>query len=357
MRSKRIKLLQQLINIPSPSGYEGNIAEFIRNQLLNYLPKTRVKVDGYNNVVAIIKGQTDKVVMIDCHLDTVAFIVSNIDRSGLISLQYIGGGCTQILSARHLQILGEQGKVNGVVTRKHAHLIDDEDDEKIDKIHEAQVDVGARTRKDVLRKIKIGDPVVYKPYFEELLEDSKLGKSVTGYGLDDKSAVMVLMESIKEIVKSKKKPIPTLIFTFTAQEETGKSKVRQLIKKYKPDLFIECDVTFASDYGENLEREVGRCELGKGIVLYRGIGVDRATLRLLENIARHNKIKYQHQASTGNIGYNSDIALDYVAKSCIIGIGLRNMHSCTEIVNVKDLNYGIRLISKFLVSKEIKRLF
>jgi len=357
MRSKRLKLLKELINIPSPSGYEGNIAEFIRKKLLNYLPKTRVKVDENKNVIAIIKGQTDKVVMIDAHSDTVGFILSNVDRSGLISLQYIGGGCKQILSARHLQILSDKGKVNAVVNRKHSHLIDDEDDEKIDKIHEAQVDVGARNRKDILRKMKIGDPVVYKPYFEELLEDKKLGKFISGYGLDNKSGVLILIESIKEIVKSKKKPIPTLVFTFTAQEETGKSKVRQLIKKYKPDLFIECDVTFATDYGENLEREVGRCELGKGIVLYRGVGIDRGTLRLLENIARHNKVKFQHQASTGDLGYNSDVALDYVSKACIVGIPLRNMHNVVEIVNAKDLNYGIRLISKFLVSKEIKRIF
>lgn len=356
MRNNKIKLLKSLIEIPSPSGFEENLAQFIRKELLQYLPKTRVKIDENKNVIAIIKGQTSNTIMIDCHIDEIGFIVTNVDRGGLLSLQYIGGGCTQILSARHLQVLTDKRKINAVVDRKHSHLINNEDDEKIDVISNAQIDVGARNRKAILRKIKIGDPVVYKPFMEELLEDKKLGRFITGYGLDDKSAILILIEVIREIVKSKKKLYPTLIFTFSTQEEIGKSKVRQLIKKYEPDLFIEVDVTFGSDYGEDLEKEVGRCDLGKGIVLYRGVGIDKSSLKLLENIARHNKIKFQHQASTGEMGYSSDIASDYIVKTAILGIPLRNMHSTVEIVNLKDINYGINLISKFLVSKEIKRI-
>ena len=357
MRDKKIKLLDSLIKIPSPSGFEYNLANFIRKQLLQYLPRTRVKIDFQNNVVGIIKGTSDKVVMIDAHLDEIGFIVTNVDRSGLISLQYIGGGDTQILSARHLEILTNKGKINAVINRKHSHLINDEDDEKINHIYEAQVDIGIRSRKQVLRTVKIGDPVVYKPYFEELSEDKNSGKYFSGYGFDDKSGVFILLETIKEIIRTKKKPIPTLIFTFSSQEETGNTKAKSLVKKYKPDLFCEVDVTFATDYGDdNLEKEVGRCELGKGIVLYRGVDIDRQSFRLIDNIARKNKIKVQYQASIGNIGYTATEVTGFPTKALILGLPIRSMHTPVEIINSKDLGYGINLLKNFLISKELKKI-
>jgi len=360
MKNKKIKLLKDLISIPSPSGFEGNIAEFIRKELLQYLPKTRVKIDEYKNVIAIIKGTSDKKIMIDAHSDTIGFVVTNVDRSGLISLQYIGGGDIQILPARYLNILTSTKKLNAIIGRKHAHLNENEDDIKIEHIKDVFIDIGIRGRKQVLRKIKIGDPVVYKPYFEELEQDKKLGQYIAGYGIDNKSGCFVLMETIREIIKSKKKPIPTLIFTFSTQEEIGKAKVRQLIKKYKPDLFIGTDVTFATDCSDSeddeIEREVGRCELGKGCVLYKGVGISKETVKLLISIAQKHKIKLQYQASKGDIGYNSDIATDYISKAVIVGIPLRNMHSITEAISTKDLNYGIRLLTSFCISKEIRRI-
>jgi endoglucanase len=358
MRKNKINLLKSLIEIPSPSGFEEDIANFIHKELLKYLPRTKVNIDNQNNVIAIIEGTTNKKIMIDAHLDEIGFIVSNVDRWGLISLQYIGGGDYQILTARHLNILTDKGRINAVIDRKHSHLIKEEDEEKIDRIYQAQIDIGVRGRKAVLSKVKIGNPVVYKPHFFELAEDKKKsGKYITGYGFDDKSGCFILIETIKEIIKTRKKPKSTLIFTFSSQEETGKTKVKSLVKKYKPSLFIETDVTFATDYGdEELEKEVGRCELGKGIVLYRGVDIDRNALKLMNSVARNNKIKIQYQASVGNIGYTSNEVTDYCPKALIIGIPLRNMHTPTEIINTKDLNYGINLLKNFLLSRNLKKI-
>lgn len=354
MRTRQIKLLKDLITIPSPSGFEEKIAEFIKSELLQYVPRTRIEIDHQNNVIVKIKGTSNKTIMLDAHQDTIGFIVTNVDSKGLISLQYIGGGDSQILTARHLKILTNKKIINAVINRKHSHLIEEEDNEKIDHINEAQIDIGIRGRKQVLKKVKIGDPVVYKPYFEELIEDEKQGKYISGYGFDDKSGVFVLMETIREIVKSRKKPYCNLIFTFSSQEETD-TKVKTLIHKYNPDLFIETDVTFATDYSDDdLERTVGRCDLGKGIVIYRGVDIDKKTATFMENIARRNKIKLQFQASPGRIGYNT--ATREGVRSVILGIPLRSMHCPTEIINMKDLNYGIKLLKNCCVSKGVEKI-
>ncbi|MFX0206319.1 MAG: M20/M25/M40 family metallo-hydrolase, partial [Candidatus Hodarchaeota archaeon] len=268
------------------------------------------------------------------------------------SLQYIGGGDTSILSARELVILTDKKNINAVVNRKHAHLVVKEEDIQIEKMKDAIIDIGVRKRKKVLASVKIGDPVVYKPSFNHLTESY-----FSGYGFDDKSGCYVLLEVIKEIVSSKRKPIPTLIFTFSVQEEIGGTKCKPLVRKYKPDLFVEVDVTFATDCGTDghIEKEVGLCELNKGLVLYRGVDINKDYLRLIQSAARNNKIKIQYQAASGTLGYTTSYVSDEEEgiRTLILGIPLRNMHTPVEIINLNDLNNGIQLLTKFLLHKKI----
>lgn len=356
MRKNKLELLKNLIEIPSPSGFENNMAEFIKKELLKYLPRTKVKIDKQKNVIATIEGKLKKSIILEAHADTIGFIVTNVDRNGLISVQYIGGGCNQILSARHLNILTSKGVVNAVINRKHAHLIDDEDNEKIDDISEAQVDIGIRGRKNVLQKVQIGDPIVYQPFFRILSEAKSQGQFISGYGFDDKSGVFILMETIKEILKTNKKPVYTLHFVFSPREEIG-NPPKKLTRELKPELYIGLDVTFASDYGEDtLEKEVGKCELGKGIVVYKGVNIHNDTVKLLDNIARKNKIKVQHQASVGNIGYNATCMVDICDRTVVISPPLRSMHTTVETINLKDLEYGTNLLKHFCLSRELRRI-
>lgn len=357
MLKNQIKLLGNLIRIPSPSGFEEDIAEFIKQELLQYLPRTRVRIDSFNNVTATIKGTSNQVVMIDAHTDQIGFMVTNIGNAGamdgIISIGQIGGADSSILSARHLVILTDRGKVNAVVNRRHAHLVTNEEDETIRFIEQAIVDIGLRGYRKVNAVVKIGDPAIYHPSFSQLR-----ASYYSGCGFDDATGCFILIETIKEIVKSKTKPIPTLIFTFSAQEETWGKKCRPLVKKYKPDLFIEVDVTFSSDWSDDEvdERVAGRCDLGKGIVLYRGLEIDKACFKLIRSTAKRHKIKVQYQASLGQIGYTAtEITHEEVGiKALILGIPLRNMHTEVEVVNLNDLGYGIQLLTSFLLHRRIE---
>ncbi len=356
MQKNQIKLLESLVKIPSPSGFEEKIAEFIKHELLQYLPKTRVKIDSFNNVIATIKGTSNQVIMIDAHMDQIGFMVTNIGNAGamdgIISMGQIGGGDNAILSARHLVILTDKGKVNAVVNRRHSHQVTDESKETLEYVEQAMVDIGLRGFRKVNSAVKIGDPVVYRPSFSQLR-----ASYYSGSGLDDASGCFVLMATIKEIVKSKKKPIPTLIFTFSAQEETWGKKIRPLIRKYQPNLFIEVDVTFSSDWSDDEvdERVAGRCDLGKGIVLYRGLEIDKACFKLIKSTAKRHKIKVQYQASLGSIGYTAiEITHEGAGiKALVLGIPLRNMHTEVEVINLNDLHYGIQLLTSFLFHTRI----
>jgi len=353
MTSEQLGQLKTLVRIPSPSGFESKIAEYIRQELCSVVSSSNITVDFQNNVACVIEGTSDHVVMIDAHLDQVGFIVNNIDNHGQISLAYIGGGDTTILSARHLVILTEKGPVNAVVNRKASHLVLDEADEDILQIHDALVDIGIRGKAKVESVVRVGDPVVYCPVFEQLR-----GKFYTGCGLDDKVGCYVLIETIRKIVRTKRKPIPTLVFTFSAQEETWGRKCRPLVKKYNPDLAIEVDVTFATDWDEvswEVERQSGACRLGDGPVLYRGVDIDQGTLKLMESVAKSHKIKHQCQASTGQIGYTvTEISHEANGiRALILGLPLRNMHTPVEVVNLTDLDLSVRLLTEFLTHRKL----
>jgi len=354
MIKSKIKLLKKLISTLSPSGFEDRIAKVLKSELLSILPRTRVEVDFHKNVIAKIPGTSDKTIVIDAHLDQIGFSVVNVDREGFITLGYLGGGDVSILSARPLTIMTDKGDINAVINRKHAHLVKTEEAENIEDIEEAQVDIGLRKRKQVLRKLKIGDPIVYKPNFYELAENY-----CAGYGFDDKAGCFVLLETIKEIVKSKKKPYANLVFVFSSQEETG-TRLNNIVQQYQPDLVMSVDVTFATDYlwTEELEREAGRCELGKGVVIYRGLNIHLPTVKLLENIARKYKAKFQTQANLDAEGFTSLITSSYTKgfRSVVLGIPLRNMHTPVETIHLKDLDYSVLLLKNFLITPNLKNV-
>ena len=355
MKKAQLEILKNLIEIPSPSGFEENIAKYIRSELVKYLPNNKVKIDFQNNVIASIEGKnTSKTVIIDAHLDEIGFMVTNINREGLISIGYLGGGDYSILSARQLTILTNKKLLNAVVDRKHAHLVDDEEQENINDLSDAQVDIGIRKKRNVLRHVKIGDPIVYKSHFNQLVDDY-----YSGYGFDDKAGCWVLIDVIKEIIKSKKKPPVNLVFVFSSQEETS-SKLIPVVRKYKPEMVIGVDVTFATDYGwgDELDRKAGECELGKGIVIYRGYDINKSGYMLLESIARKHKVKFQTQANLEPGGFTPLMVTGELngIKALVLGIPLRNMHTPVETINLKDLNYGVLLLKNFLISSSLKNI-
>jgi len=353
-KQRDIEILRELIDIPSPSGFERPIAEYIKNTVSEFVDESKINIDFQNNVIVEIPGRNkDKTILIDAHSDEIGFIIGNVDRWGRISMRYIGGGDSTILSARNLWILTKNGILNAIVDRKHSHMVYDEDDENIYAPQEAEVDIGIKDRDKILKLIEIGDPVVFELSFRHLTDDY-----YAGYGFDDKSGCFMLIKSIEYF--STHIPEYNLVFLFSAQEETGTSKIFPVLRKYNPSLVIELDVTFATDYGnsEDMERDVGRCKMEEGVSLYKGVDVFREGVDLCEKIAKQNDIPYQIQACEGAIGYTSLDTTDigFGTRAMVFGIPLRNMHNPVEVINYKDLISGTKLLNKFLSSKRLSKI-
>jgi len=342
-----IDILKGLVNIPSPSGYEDKLATYIAE----YLEYKNVEIDFHNNVIVTIDGINNSyTIMIDAHLDQLGFLVNNIDKDGIISMIPIGGHDKTLLRGREVLILTKRGTINGVIDIKPIHLIRDIEEELPERICHLPVDIGIRKKEEVEKIISLGNPVILNPLFAHLTEDYYYG-----YGFDDKAGCYILMKTIESILQNGIIPQYKLIFTFSCQEEIGCKGAKEMVTRYKPNEYIGVDVTFATDYPEIDERETGKCEVGKGIVIYNGINIDKDGYEFINDIAKHYKIPHQCQV-TNSGGFNADeIANDNGGiKILNLGIPLRNMHSPVEVLNINDLNSGIKLLTRYLSSLIIK---
>ena len=78
-------------------------------------------------------------------------MVSHIDDDGFVSFDTIGGWDHQVFVGQRVRLLGRQGPVPGVVGKKAIHIMDKDDREKVSKVEDLWIDIGAASRAEAER--------------------------------------------------------------------------------------------------------------------------------------------------------------------------------------------------------------
>src|SRR4051794_9337073 len=123
--------LKQLLETPSPSGYERPIQDVVRAWAGTYADE--VRTDRHGNVIAALlpAGKpTPLKIMLAGHCDQIGLMVQHIDAEGFLFVQPIGGWDMQILLGQHLTVWTAGGPINGIVARKATHLLTNEERNK-----------------------------------------------------------------------------------------------------------------------------------------------------------------------------------------------------------------------------------
>ena len=81
--------------------------------------------------------------MLAGHIDEIGVMVTHIDDDGFVSFDTIGGWDHQVFVGQRVRLLGRDGPVNGVVGKKAIHLMDKDDREKVSKVEDLWIDIGA----------------------------------------------------------------------------------------------------------------------------------------------------------------------------------------------------------------------
>src|SRR6516164_2004212 len=149
--------LQNLLQTPSPSGYERPVQDLVRAWAHSYADE--VRTDRHGNVIAAVHPEGQPRIMLAGHCDQIGLMVQHIDDNGFLYVQPIGGWDMQILLGQKLTVWTRQGPVIGVVSRKAPHLLTPEERNKVPQFTDVWIDIGAKDSKEAEALVTPGDPV------------------------------------------------------------------------------------------------------------------------------------------------------------------------------------------------------
>src|ERR1039458_2592089 len=206
--SINVALLKRICETPGVPGHEQKVRELITRELKGVVDN--ISVDNMGNLIALKKGKSsDKNVMAAAHMDEIGFIVSHIDDNGFLRFHPLGGFDPKTLTAQRVVVHGKKDVI-GVMGTKPIHLMTAEERVKPLVLNDYFIDLGMK-KAEVVKLIEVGNVVTRE---RELIE---MGDCVNCKSIDNRVAVFILIEALKELKKT-----PYDVYAvFTVQEEVG----------------------------------------------------------------------------------------------------------------------------------------
>jgi endoglucanase len=341
------EFLVDLLNARSPSGFEGE-AQTVVDRYLEPHAQAYGR-DTMGNRFASINLNGSPTLMFAGHMDELGLMIKHVDDKGFLFFEPVGGHDRSVISGRRVAILTRNGVVRGVTGKRAVHLMDAEARKRVPEIHQMWIDIAAKSRKDALSRISIGDVATYDQSFELLR-----GSVGVARAFDNKAGVYVVAETLKRLARLKALTAK-IVTVATSQEEIGTRGAIPATYSVNPDLAIAVDVTHATDHPDCDNRKHGAVSLGEGPVITRGPNINPFVFERLLACAEKSKIPVQIEADarpTGTDGRAIQVGRKGVATG-VVSIPLRYMHTPSEVVDLKDIERCIRLLAAF--AKSLKK--
>lgn len=343
MASDQHAFLRDLLSVPGPSSFELAPARRWRAEAAGLVPHVRADVAG--NSYATLEGGGGPSIMLAGHIDEIGLIISHIDEQGYLSFDGIGGWDPQVFVGQRVTILGRAGEVAGVVGKKAIHLMKPEEREKVSRIDDLWVDIGATSREEAERRVRIGDAGVLATGLVEFPNGRLVSRS-----LDNRIGAYVVLEALR-LLRGAGAPTATVTAVATTREEIalGGGGARTSATAIAPHAALVVDVTHATDYPALDKRRHGDCRLGGGPVIARGASVSNVVFERLVEAAEAEKIPYLIQAAARDTHTDAEAIFNAhrgVATG-LVSVPLRYMHSPNEMVSLDDVDRAAALLAAF----------
>lgn len=344
-QSKMIDLLSRLSNAPGISGHEEQVREIIIKEIEPYVDN--IEVDMMGNLIATKHGTVTSI-MLAAHMDEIGLTVRYIDNDGFVFFNPIGGWFDQTLLNQKMIIQTKSGKCPGIIGSKPPHVMKSIEYEKVIKIDDMFLDIGATCKWEAEKMgVEIGDQIIPDTQFTILHNDMVAGKA-----LDNRAGCVMLIEAIKKM----KNVNVTVHAVFTVQEEVGLKGAKTSAYKLNPDVAFATDVTIAGDHpGISLKESNIKIGAGAAIIVSdgqgRGIIVPEIVLNRIKDVAKEYDIPIQLEASGG--GTTDGMAIQLTREGIptgVISIPTRYIHTPYSVINLKDLENSVRLLTHILES-------
>ena len=336
---------QQILETPSPSGYEQPVQALVRQYVEEFADEVRTDLHG--NVIACCNTDAPLRVMFAGHADQIGLLVTHINDQGFLYTNTIGGWDPQQLIGQRMTIYTDNGPIPSVIARKPIHLLDQEERKQVVKTKDLWLDIGAKDKEEAESVVRIGDPVTLQLGYQEMRNG--LANSP---GMDDKAGLWICMEALR---RAKNMGLQVALSAVaTVQEEIGLRGATTSAYGVNPHVGIAVDVTHATDCPTIDKTQEGDIKLGGGPVIYRGPNMNPVVVENLQSVAERSKIPCQWGAigrGTGTDANAIQLSRDGVAAG-LISVPNRYMHSAVEMVSLEDLDQSAELLARFASSLE-----
>ena len=332
--------LEQILETPSPSGFESPLQQIVRTYAAEFADD--VTTDVHGNVKAVKNRDAPLRVMLAGHCDQIGLIVQHIDDEGFLHFLPIGGWDPQMLVGQRMTIWTRNAPVPGVISRKPIHLLTEEERKLASKVKELWLDIGAADKEEAGKLVRIGDPVTVELAVRELQNNR-----IASPAMDDKCGVWVVMEALRRA--GTEKLDCALYAVSTVQEEVGLRGATTSTFGIDPQVGLAVDVTQATDYPNIEKTQEGDVRLGKGPVIYRGPNMNPKLVERLIQTAEEHEIPFQLAASGRPPGTDANaiqISRAGVATG-LVSIPNRYMHSPVEMICLDDIDRAADLLARF----------
>jgi len=335
------ELLRKLLTAPGPSGYETAASAVWREAASAF---AEVSGDALGSSVARVPGTTDgPSLAVLGHIDEIGLMATHVDDDGFISVLQVGGIRPEVLLGQRVEIVSRNGRLPGVVGRKWTKPRRSTD--KLELEHaDLHVDIGARTRKEALGLLQIGDVAVVAGEPVELAAGRIASRS-----LDNRLGAYVALEAARRVAEAGGAP-GDVAAVAAVQEEVGDfGGARTSVFALEPKVALAVDVTGATDIPDGDPKLDGEAKLGGGPIVNRGSTINPKVFELLVETAEAEGIGYTINVSAGDTHTDMDAA--YASRSGVatglISLATRYIHTPGEVVSLDDVEATVRLVAAF----------
>ena len=337
-----LAFLRLLLDTPGPSSFEAAPARIWRAEAESFADNVHSDVSG--NSFATLNPEARPRLMLAGHIDEIGVMVTHIDDEGYLSFDTIGGWDHQVFVGQRVVLLGRQGPVTGVVGKRAIHLMEKDDREKVSKVEDLWIDVGAGNRAEAEARLRIGDPGVLAAGVLEFPNGRLVSRCI-----DNRIGAFVVLEAVRLLSRTELKASVTAVATTREEIAATGGGARSSAHQLEPDVAIVVDVTHATDYPGIEKRKHGDYRLGGGPVLARGASVSEVVFDLLVATAEAEKIPFSIEAASRDTHTDAEALVNAHrgVATALVSVPCRYMHSPNEMVVVEDLDRTARLLAAF----------
>ncbi len=345
MTPESLAFLKSLLDTPGPSSFEAAPARLWRREAESFAQEVRTDVGG--NSYAVLNPGGRPRVMLAGHIDEIGVMVTHIDDEGYLSFDTIGGWDQQVFVGQRVRLLGRNGAVVGVVGKKAIHILDKDDREKVSKVEDLWIDIGAASRDEAQRQLRIGDPGVLAAGVLEFPNGRLVSRCI-----DNRIGAWVVLEALRLLAADRPRPGAAVTAVATTREEIAATGggARSSATAVGPDVAVVIDVTHATDYPGIDKRKHGDYRLGGGPVLSRGASVSEVVFDFLAAAAEAEGIPYTIEAASRDTHTDAEAIFNAHrgVATALLSVPSRYMHSPNEMIALDDLDRTARLLAAFV---------